>query len=155
MKSKIAEDLRLAGNAKFYHSISYSSVEDIKADIVGLIKEHGTKYTEAEYISLFDQADYWLEPSLVNSQDETFKAIMDEIMAFDMISFITSEYAKVSDEAEQCCTTSSCLCSPMPCLGCPNYWSVYWLGRSELAVRITLNPAVLPVSFDVVQLCKQ
>jgi len=100
MKSKIAEDLRLAGNAKFYHSISYSSVEDIKADIVGLIKEHGTKYTEAEYISLFDQADYWLEPSLVNSQDETFKAIMDEIMAFDMISFITSEYAKVSDEAE-------------------------------------------------------
>lgn len=94
MKNRIAEDLRLAGNAKYYHAISYSSVEDIKQDVTGLIKTHGDKYSVEEYINLFEQADYWLETSTVNSKSDKFKATMAELMAFDLGSFIKAEYPK-------------------------------------------------------------
>lgn len=94
MKSRIAEDLRLAGNAKYYHAISYSSVEDIKQDVTGLIKTHGDKYSVEEYINLFEQADYWLETSIILSTSGKFKAAMAEIMAFDLGSFVKDEYLK-------------------------------------------------------------
>lgn len=97
MKSKIAEDLRLAGNAKFYHSITYSSIEDIKADIVGLIKEHGDKYTAGEYLSLFEQADYWLEPRPVNRRTEEYAKLWGSIMSFDLKGFVVQEWGKLHE----------------------------------------------------------
>lgn len=101
MKSKIAEDLRLAGNAKFYHPISYTSLADIKADVAALMREHGEKYTLEEYVSLFTQADYWLEPSLVNRKGGEFKELMAELQECDFKAILTDEYAKAVSLAQE------------------------------------------------------
>lgn len=95
MKNKIAEDMRMDGNAKFYHVIHFASVNDIKSDIIDVIKKYGTNYALCDYIDLFHHADYWLLPSIVNSQDEKFRRLMTEIMAFDVSEFITEQYNNI------------------------------------------------------------
>lgn len=96
MKNRIAEDLRMAGKAKFYHAINIESVEDIKRDIIELVENHGKKYELSEYIDLFDNADYWLYNSIILGDLATFIAALDGIERFDHKQFITTQYEGIT-----------------------------------------------------------